>query len=143
MAVIRLEFNELPQEQFKIILLDELSAEKFYSGRVSYVRKACMSAGFEPRITDHGDGPSALLNAVSTGRCVSLLPALLQEMNHAGVVFRPLQQKNLKVKSYAVSRLDEQRGVMEAFVNAITRASKEMSAKYDVHASSADIESEE
>jgi len=131
------DLADLSRDDFSI------PAEKSYPGRTNYVKKACISAGFEPRITDHANGPSALLNSVSTGRYVSLLPALMQEMNHPGVVFRPLQQENLKVKSYAVSRLDDNREFIEAFINAITRASKDMYAKYNVHSSISDAESED
>lgn len=127
------DLADLSRDDFSI------PAEKSYPGRTNYVKKACMTAGFEPRIADHANGPSALLISVATGRYVSLLPALMQEMNHPGIVFRPLEQKNLKVKFYAVSRLDESREFMEPFIHAIVRASQDMYTRYSVHASSADI----
>jgi DNA-binding transcriptional LysR family regulator len=120
----KVDLAELSRDEFVV------ATDRTYPGRSDYVREACLSAGFEPRCTDHANGPSALLNAVATGRLVGLFPALLLEMAHPGVVFRPLVQKELKVKSYALSRMDETRPFIRPFVNELRVGCLEEYAKY-------------
>jgi DNA-binding transcriptional LysR family regulator len=72
-----------------------------------------------------------MLNAVSTGRWVALLPALVQDIAHAGVVFCRLKQEDLKVKSYALTRLDENREIVASFIQELKKASMEVYAKYN------------
>ena len=120
-----LDLAELSREEFVILY------EKTFPGRFSYVKSACNSVGFEPRCTDHVDGLSAMLNAVSTGRWMALLPALVQDIAHDGVVFCRLKQEDLKVKSYALTRLDENREIVASFIQELKKASMEVYSKYN------------
>lgn len=119
------DLSDLSRDEFVVF------SEKTYPGRVQYVREACLSVGFEPVITDFANGPSAILNAISSGRWVALLPALMQEMSHPGVVFRHLKQRDLKVVSHAVTRLSEDRPFIRPFLDELKKACTEEYAKYN------------
>lgn len=54
------------------------------------VRRACLEAGFEPRVAFETDENMAAQAFVATGVGVALMPRLALEPLHAGVVVRPL-----------------------------------------------------
>lgn len=65
-------------------------AEDAYPGASRRVREACERAGFRPRSVQAAERGHTILGLVAAGCGVALLPAPLQALPHAGVVFRRL-----------------------------------------------------
>lgn len=65
-------------------------AEEAYPGASRRVRDACEHAGFRPRSVQAPERGHTILGLVAAGCGVAVLPAPLQALPHAGVVFRRL-----------------------------------------------------
>jgi len=79
---------------------------------------ACRGAGFTPRVF-HPGSMQTNLALVSAGLGVSLLPASIQNLRRAGVVYRPLAAPVPVVELAVVWRRDERSPVVPAFLDVV------------------------
>ncbi|MBL8752200.1 MAG: LysR family transcriptional regulator [Planctomycetes bacterium] len=63
-----------------------------FPGRREFLRAACATAGFEPRVVAELDSVHAMLGAVAAGDGVAIAPRHSAKLPHAGGVFVPLQE---------------------------------------------------
>jgi DNA-binding transcriptional LysR family regulator len=75
----------------------------------------CREAGFEAQVIKLADGPSSILELVSAGFGVSLLPSLFQRFP-SEVIFRPLPSTTPKLHLALTWRRDNQSPFLKAFL---------------------------
>ena len=75
----------------------------------------CRQAGFEPRIAKLADGPQGILELVSAGFGVALVPELFQRFP-SDVVFRPLPLATPKFQLSLTWRRDNESQLLKAFL---------------------------
>lgn len=118
------------------LLLNALSAETFIlyrrpegPGLPEVVIAACHAAGFNPRIGQDAPRPASALNFVAAGLGITIVPASLQRMNLAGVVYRRFRGAiQPKAPLNLVSRRGDPSAVVRQFLNLVKRALKTFSA---------------
>jgi len=66
-------------------------SEGTYPGASHHVTKACIKAGFKPKILETVERGFTILGLVASKCGVALLPESLEALPHPGVVFRPLE----------------------------------------------------
>ncbi|MCB1231762.1 MAG: LysR family transcriptional regulator [Verrucomicrobiae bacterium] len=124
-----------PLAERKRIALDELAGEPFVSlsdavfpGRRQFLRDICRRQGFEPDIAVENDSLTLLLNSVSTGLGVALLPFHSRKLPHAGCVFVPLKSPKVSAEIMAVTRRGPVGKDTARLVEHLAEASQEISS---------------
>jgi DNA-binding transcriptional LysR family regulator len=79
----------------------------------------CRHAGFSPRLVQEASPKQTIVALVSAGLGVALLPASLQALRRAGVVYRPVDGPNLVVETAAVWRRGDPNPIVHAFLAAL------------------------
>jgi len=105
----RLTLRNLADEPF--VLLDRSSAALLHD----WVLNLCREAGFEAQVGKLANGVPSLLELVSAGFGVTLLPALFQRFP-SDVVFRPLPATTPKLQLSLVWRRDNESPLLKAFL---------------------------
>jgi DNA-binding transcriptional LysR family regulator len=85
---------------------------------------ACRAAGFRPR-EQEAPNVIATLPLVAAGIGIAILPASLQHMNIAGVVYRRLSNTHLKASLSLAARRGDTSAVVRQFVNLVRRRAKD------------------
>ncbi len=80
-----------------------------------WVLNLCREAGFEAQVIKQAEGPSSILELVSAGFGVSLLPSLFQRFP-SDVIFRPLPPATPKLHLALAWRRDNQSRLLKAFL---------------------------
>jgi DNA-binding transcriptional LysR family regulator len=80
-----------------------------------WILNLCREAGFEAQVVKHADGLASILELVSTGFGVSLLPALFQRFP-SDVVFRSLPPALPKLHLALAWRRDNESPLLKAFL---------------------------
>ena len=88
------------------------------------VRRVCEEAGFTPRIAQEVREMQTALSLVAAGIGVALLPASVQNVHRAGVIYRPLSEPAPRTELAVVSRQADPSPVLQNFL-AIVRAQVE------------------
>lgn len=73
-------------------------SDEAYPGRREFLRAACLSAGFEPRLVSEHASVSLMLAAVAAGEGVALVPRHAEKLPHAGCVFVALSGPALQLE---------------------------------------------
>ncbi len=99
-------------------------AEETWSApsRDHIIYRACVAAGFEPRIAYVSRDPMAIVELVAGGLAVTLAPELLARRRRAGVAFVPLDDAVPRRSLYALTAASGVRPAARAFVAALARA---------------------
>ena len=105
----RLTLRKLIHEQF--VLLNRSSAALLHD----WVLNLCRQAGFEAQVIKVANSPSSILEFVSAGFGVSLLPSLFQRFP-SDVVFRPLPSTTPKLHLALAWRRDNQSPLLKVFL---------------------------
>jgi len=105
----RLTLRKLAREPF--VMLQRSAAAHLHD----WISNLCREAGFEVQITKLADGPTSVLELVSAGFGVSLLPALFQRYP-SDVVFRPLPPTTPKFRLSLAWRRDNESPLLKAFL---------------------------
>lgn len=104
-----LTLRKLAPEPF--VMLNRSSAALLHD----WVLNLCREAGFEAQVIKLADGPSSILELVSAGFGVSLLPSLFQRFP-SDVVFRPLPRTMPKLHLALAWRRDNLSPLLKAFL---------------------------
>ena len=105
----RLSLQKLTHEPF--VLLNRSSAALFHD----WILALCRQAGFEPKIVKMAESPLSVLELISSGFGVSLLPDLFQRFS-VDAVFRPLSAVTPKLQLALVHRRDNESPLLHAFL---------------------------
>ncbi len=105
----RLTLRNLAHEPF--VLLNRSTAALLHD----WILNLCREAGFEAQVIKSADSPASLLELVSAGFGVSLLPALFQRFP-SDVVFRPLPAATPKLHLALAWRRDNPSPLLKAFL---------------------------
>ncbi len=105
----RLTLGKLGREPF--VLLNRSSAALLYD----WILNLCREAGFEANVVKLADGPSSVLEMVSSGFGVSLVPSLFQRFP-SDVTFRPLPAETPKLQLALAWRRDNESQLLKAFL---------------------------
>ena len=105
----RLTLQRLAREPF--ILLNRSTSALLHD----WVLNLCREAGFEARAVKLADGPSGILEMVSCGFGVSLLPSLFRRFP-TDVVFRPLPPATPKLQLALAWRRDDESQLLQALL---------------------------
>ena len=84
----------------------------------------CRSSGFSPRIVREATPKQTIIGLVSVGLGVSLLPACLENLRRAGVVYRPIRGRTLSIDTSIIYRREEPSSVLKAFLDIVREATK-------------------
>ncbi|TAM92766.1 LysR family transcriptional regulator [bacterium] len=90
-------------EQESLVLFPRSEAPGFRDQIVNI----CRSAGFEPRLVQEANQTDTMISLVAAGLGVTLMPASIQRLNLAGVVYRPVAEQTPPAELYAAWRADE------------------------------------
>jgi len=80
-----------------------------------WILNLCREAGFEPEIIKLADSPLSILELVSAGFGISLLPSLFQRYP-TDVVFRPLPSRTPKLHLALAWRRDNESPLLRVFL---------------------------
>ncbi len=105
----RLKLRSLAHEPF--VLLNRSSAALLHD----WVLNLCREAGFEAQIVKEANSPASILELVSAGFGVALLPSLFQRFP-SDVVFRPLPATTPKLHLALAWRRDNGSPLLKAFL---------------------------
>jgi DNA-binding transcriptional LysR family regulator len=83
--------------------------------------KFCRTAGFVPEVVQEGNNAQCMLELVSAGVGVSLVPDTFQQLLPVGVEFRPLTPKMPPVEFHVAWRRDNQSPMLRAFLEILHR----------------------
>jgi len=108
----RLAPTDLAGEPFVAL---ELNQSRF----ANFLFQCCVQAGFTPQIRQQAIEVQTLLSLVQANFGVALLPASLEQMAPAGVVFRSLTPSLPEVPLYAVYRADDDSAVLKLFLDTL------------------------
>ncbi|TAM60176.1 LysR family transcriptional regulator [bacterium] len=67
----------------------------------------CRASGFEPSLVQEANQTDTMISLVAAGLGVTLMPASIQRLNLAGVVYRPIAEQTPPAELYAAWRTDE------------------------------------
>lgn len=84
----------------------------------------CISSGFSPRIVREATPKQTIIGLVSVGLGVSLLPACLQNLRRAGVVYRPIRGRTLSIDTSIIYRREEPSPVLRAFLEVVRETTR-------------------
>jgi len=93
----------------------ELKQSRF----AQFLYQSCVQAGFTPLVRQQVIEVQTLLSLVRTGFGVALLPATIEQLAPAGVVFRRLAPSMPEVPLYAVYRADDASPVLQLFLDTL------------------------
>ena len=93
----------------------ELKQSRF----ADFLYQCCIKAGFTPQICQQVIEVQTLLSLVRAGFGVALLPALIEQLAPAGVVFRNLTPALPQVPLYATYRADDSSPVLKLFLDTL------------------------
>lgn len=108
----RIAPSELADEPFVAL---ELNQSRF----ANFLNQCCINAGFTPQIRQQAIEVQTLLSLVKASFGVTLLPASLEQVAPAGVVFRALSPAMPEVPLYAVYRADDESPVLKLFLDTL------------------------
>jgi DNA-binding transcriptional LysR family regulator len=108
----RLTLRKLARESF--VLLSRTSTVSAHD----WIMKLCREAGFEPRIAKLADGPQSILEFVSAGFGIALVPELFQRFP-SDVTFRPLPATTPKFHLSLAWRCDNESPLLKAFLKVL------------------------
>jgi DNA-binding transcriptional LysR family regulator len=111
----RLTLRNLVQEPF--VLLNRSSAALLHD----WVLNLCREAGFEAQIVKEANSPASILELVSAGFGVALLPSLFQRFP-SDVIFRPLPPTTPKLHLALAWRRNNQSPLLKAFVEILRQS---------------------
>jgi DNA-binding transcriptional LysR family regulator len=103
---------DLAQEPFVAL---ELKQSRF----ADFLFQCCIKAGFTPQIRQQVIEVQTLLSLVRAGFGVALLPASIEQMSPAGLVFRRLTPALPEVPLYATYRADDDSPVLKLFLDTL------------------------
>lgn len=84
----------------------------------------CRSSGFSPRIVREATPKQTIIGLVSVGLGVSLLPACLENLRRAGVVYRPIRGRNLSIDTSIIYRCEQPSPVLSAFLDIVRETAR-------------------
>lgn len=93
----------------------ELKQSRF----ANFLYECCLRAGFTPQISQQVIEVQTLLSLVRAGFGVALLPASIEQLAPAGVVFRSLTPALPQVPLYATYRADDSSPVLKLFLDTL------------------------
>jgi DNA-binding transcriptional LysR family regulator len=108
----RIAPTDLADEPFVAL---ELNQSRF----ANFLFQCCVQAGFTPQIRQQAIEVQTLLSLVQANFGVTLLPASLEQMAPAGVVFRSLTPSLPEVPLYAVYRAADDSAVLKLFLDTL------------------------
>ena len=98
----------------ELIILPDLSTLPFYGQIIT----RCQELGFEPKIAPNikVTGIFTILSLVAAGIGVAILPSHIQVLSYQGIVYRPIQDAQLKRQAVAIWRNDNTSIVLQQFL---------------------------
>jgi DNA-binding transcriptional LysR family regulator len=105
--------EELAQESF--IQIPRQVAPGFYD---QFIR-ICTQAGFSPKIVQEARTTPTIVSLIAGGMGVSLLPASLQSLQRAGVVYRPLRAPAPTTDMAVIWRHDDPSPTLRSFLEIV------------------------
>ena len=101
----------------ELIILPDLDVLPFYTQIIT----RCQELGFEPKITPNikVTGIFTILSLVAAGMGIAILPSHIQVLSYQGVVYRPIQDAQLKRQAVAIWRDDNTSIVLQQFLTLI------------------------
>jgi DNA-binding transcriptional LysR family regulator len=84
----------------------------------------CRSAGFEPEVVQEGNNGHCMLELVSAGIGVALVPEMFQQMPSVEVEFRPLTPKLPQLEFHVAWRRDNQSAPLREFLEILLMRGK-------------------
>ncbi|MDR3630489.1 MAG: LysR family transcriptional regulator [Desulfocapsaceae bacterium] len=110
----------------KVIAVEALARESFIQiprqvapGFYDQVMQVCAQAGFSPQVVQEARTTPTIVSLVAGGMGVSLLPASLQGLQHAGVVYRPLQEPSPVIDMAVIWRPDDPSPTLRSFLEIV------------------------
>lgn len=100
-AVHDLRLNRLANERFVLF------SRTIGSGLYDEIISACQRVGFSPRITHEVLHVTSIANLVAAGLGVSVVPASMQQVHAAGVIYRPIKGDAPKARMSLAYRRDD------------------------------------
>ncbi len=108
----RVPFRALAREQF---VAPPRSAPAYRE----LLMRFCRNAGFTPEVIQEGNNAQCMLELVSAGVGVSLVPDTFRQLLPVGVEFRPLTPKMPPVEFHIAWRRDNQSPMLQAFLKVL------------------------
>jgi len=110
--------------------LPQLASEDFvlYRRRVGQglydaILKACLEAGFSPRVVQEAPRMTATLSLVSAGLGLSIVPASMQRLRSDGIAYRTLSQcPGLAAPLHLATRVGDASAVLRRFQDLVATA---------------------
>lgn len=93
-----------------------LSPRHLGSGFYDQIIRVCQQAGFIPQVTQEATQMQTIVSLVAAELGVALVPASLQNLQRAGVVYKPLEDQTLYVKLAIVWRSANTSPVLHQFL---------------------------
>lgn len=90
----------------------------------------CKQAGFVPRIVRETSPVHTILAMVAANAGISLVPASLQQVQHRGVVYLPLEDPTLQVELAVAWQRADTSPLLHDFLNVVRRVSQEFRHSY-------------
>lgn len=111
-------------EPYPFLDLADLAGEDFVlfprdvaPGLFDQVMGLCREAGFAPRVVQESRELPTTVSLVEAGMGVTILPASISRVEWAGIAYRGVNESGAHTKIVMVSRLDNERPVVSAFLD--------------------------
>jgi DNA-binding transcriptional LysR family regulator len=104
-----------------------LQARSAGPGSHDHILAVCQSAGFSPRVVQEGS-QAEVASLVASGAGVALVPASLQAIRRAGVLYRPLHERPMTQLDMAW-RKDAASPVLRAFLAEVQQSARSIQPK--------------
>jgi DNA-binding transcriptional LysR family regulator len=118
------------------VTLAHLASEPFIQfprrlnpGLHDQITRLCESAGFTPRIAQEALLMQTIVSLVSAGLGIALVPASLENLHRAGVVYRPLLATDARSEMVAMWRQHDPSPVLAAFVTVMRDVARSMEGR--------------
>jgi len=92
----------------------------------SQIISLCQQVGFSPKVVQEATWMVTVLSSVAGGLGVTLLPANAQSLQRKGVVYKPIQGKNLTSELAVVWRRDDTSIVLQQFLEVTKSVARKM-----------------
>ena len=88
-------------------------------GLFSHIMEACRQAGFVPKIVEQAWLMQTIIGLVGANMGVALVPASVQNLHRAGVIYKPLQDVTTEVAMGVIWRREETLPVLQRFLQIV------------------------
>ena len=102
--------------------------EELFPGRNELITRACLKAGFQPRLRPCAESLSAVLAFVGAGEGVCVIPADVAKMAHPHVTFLPLRRPVPTVQFAALTRREVTSPTLSELLACLRDAAQDLSS---------------